>query len=91
MKEASSEMRNKPECYVKVIKKDYKYNDKILLNYHLLFFTKIHYKKMRKIEKMIEKYYELKEKYCKTENEYILIKYLKKICVYFKKCEVIEI
>ena len=91
MKEVSSEMKNKPECYVKVINKDYFDNMKLIRNYRLLFLTKLHYKKMRKIEKMIEKYHESKEKYYKTENEYILINYLKKICVYLKECEVIEI
>ena len=91
MKEVSSEMKNKPEYYVKVINKNYFDNQKMILNYHLLFLSKLHYKKMRKIEKMIEKYHELKEKYYKTENEYILINYLKKICVYLKECGVIEI
>ena len=46
---------------------------------------------MRKIEKSFEKYHELEEKYYETVNEYILINYLKKVCVYLKECKEIEI
>ena len=54
MKEVSSEMKNKPECYVKVINKDYVNNQKLMVKYHLLFFSKLYYKKIRKIEKMMK-------------------------------------
>ena len=91
MKEVSSEMKNNPECYVKVIKKVYSNNQKMKLNYHLLFLSKLDYKKMRKIEKIFEKCHDLEEKYYKTVNEYILINYLKKVCVYLKECKEIEI
>ena len=86
-----SEMKKKSNCYVKVIKKDYCDNSKLILNYHLLFLSKLYYKKIRKIEKMLEKYHYLKQKYFKTDKEYNLIYYLKKIIIYLKECTVIEI
>ena len=63
----------------------------MLLKYHLLFLTKLHYKKMRIIEKMFEKYFKLKEEYGKTENEYIITNYVKSIISYLKECKEIEI
>ena len=44
----SSEMKNKSNCYVKVIKKNFYYNLNLVLNYHLLFLSKLHYKKIKK-------------------------------------------
>ena len=40
---------------------------------------------------MFEKYHDLKKIYYKTEKEYILIYYLKKIKNYLKECKVIEV
>ena len=40
---------------------------------------------------MIEKYNDLKKIYYKTEKEYILIYYLKKMNNYLKECKVIEV
>ena len=45
LKDVSSEMKNKSDCYVKVIKKNYNNNEKLILKYHLLFLSKLHYKK----------------------------------------------
>ena len=88
IKEVSPEMKNKTECYVKVIKKDYENNEKITTKYHLLFLTKIHYQKMRKLEKMFERYFKIERK----EKNYIIIeKCIKNIYSYLKECEKMEI
>ena len=91
MKDVSTEMKHKSDCYVKVIKKDYKHNSKLILKFHLLFLSKLHYKKIRKIEKMFEKYYDFKKILQNRKRIYSYLLSQKKIKNYLKECKVIEV
>ena len=88
----SSTMKDKTNCYVKVVKTNYHDDDDVPFpKIHLIFLSKRDYIKIKEIEKIFEKYYELEKKYLKSEKEFILYHYLKEIITYLKECEAMEI
>ena len=88
----SSTMKDKTKCYVKVVETNYHDEDEVLFpQIHLIFLSKRDFNKIKEIEKMCEKYFNLEEKYIKSENEFIIYYYLKEIIRYLKECEVMEV
>ena len=89
----SSTMKDKTDCYVKVVKTNYycDMNEVVFPKIHLIFLSKRDYNKINEIEKMIEKYFELEKKYLKSEKKFIIYYYLKEIIRHLKECEVMEV
>ena len=56
----------------------------------MVFKSKRDYKKIRVIEKMFKRYFELEEKYLKTEKKFIINYYLKEMIRQLKEYEVIK-
>ena len=89
----SSTMQDKSDCYVKVVIENY-YCDMNEFTYpkiHLIFLSKRDYNKINEIEKLIKRYFELEEKYLKTEKKFIIYYYLKEIISQLKEYEVMEV
>ena len=86
----SSAMKDKTNCYVKVVEENYYDEDEgVIPKIHLIFLSKRDYNKINEIEKMIKKYHNLEEN--NGEKEFILYYYLKEIISYLKECEVMEV
>ena len=83
-------MNDKSNCYVEVVKRNYycEINGVVIPKIHLIFLSKSDYKKIKEIEKMFKKYYELE---VKSEKESIIYNYLKEIIRYLKECKVMEV
>ena len=77
----SSTMKDRSDCYVKVVRENYScgLNDVVYPRIHLIFLSKRDYKKINEIEKMFTKYFELERKYLKSEQKFIIYYYLKEI------------
>ena len=85
----SSTMNDRSDCYVKLVKTNYHDDYKgFYPKIHLIFLSKRDYNKINKMEKMIEKYYELE---VNNKKETILYNYLKEIIKHLKECEVMEV
>ena len=89
----SSAMKDKTKCYIKLVCENYysEVDEDILPRIHLVFLSKQDYRKISDIEKMIKRYFELEEKYLKTEKKFIIYYYLKEMIRQLKEYDVMEV
>ena len=89
----SSAMQNKSGCYLKVVEENYycDLNEVVFPKIHLIFLSKRDYNKINEIEKLIKRYFELEEKYLKTEKKFIIYYDLKEIIRQLKEYGVMEV
>ena len=86
--------KDRTQCYIKRVgDTDYFDDEGIIKNrdIHLVFNSKRDYNKIRVIEKMFKRYFELEEKYLKTEKKFIIYYYLKEMIWQLKEYEVMEV
>ena len=78
------------DCYVKIVEEIYydREAERVIPKIYLRFRSKHDYKKINKIEKMIEKYNQYK---CEGEKEFIVYHYLNKIIKYLRECKVMKV
>ena len=90
----NSANKDRTQCYIKRVgDTDYFDDEGIIKNrdIHLVFKSKRDYNKIRFIEKMFKRYFELEEKYLKTEKKFIIYYYLKEMITQLKEYEVMEV
>ena len=90
----NSANKDRTQCFIKrVSETDYFDDEGIIKNrdIHLVFKSKRDYNKIRVIEKMFKRYFELEEKYLKTEKKFIIYYYLKEMIRQLKEYEVMEV
>ena len=89
----NSAMKVKTNCYVKIVCEDYYCDSDEETNprIHLVFRSKKDYNKIRDIEKMIKRYFEIEKKYLETEKKCIIYYYLKEMTKQLKEYEVMEV
>ena len=90
----NSANRDRTQCYIKSVSETNYFDDEGILkirDIHLVFNSKRDYNKIRVIEKMFKRYFELEEKYLKTEKKFIIYYYLKEMTRQLKEYEVMEI
>ena len=89
----NSAMKDKTNCYVKIVCEDYycDSDEETKPRIHLVFHSKKDYNKIRDIEKMIKRYFEIEKKYLETEKKCIIYYYLKEMIKQLKECEVMEV
>ena len=86
--------KDRTQCHIKrVSETDYFDDEGIIknLDIHLVFNSKRDYNKIRVIEKMFKRYFELEEKYLKTEKKFIIYYYLKEMIRQLKEYEVMDV
>ena len=90
----NSANKDRTQCYIKRVgDTDYIDDEGKIKNrdIHLVFKSKRDYNKTRVIEKMFKRYFELEEKYLKTEKKFIINYYLKEMIRQLKEYEVMEV
>ena len=90
----NSANKDRTQCYIKRVgDPDYFDDEGILKNRdtHLVFKSKRDYNKIRVIEKMFKRYFELEEKYLKTEKKFIIYHYLKEMFRQLKEYQVMKV
>ena len=90
----NSANKDRTQCYIKRVgDTDYIDDEGKIKNrdIHLVFKSKRDYNKIRVIEKMFKRYFELEEKYLKTEKKFIINYYLKEMIRQLKEYEVMEV
>ena len=90
----NSANKDRTQCYIKRVgDTDYIDDEGKIKNrdIHLVLNSKRDYNKMRVIEKMFKRYFELEEKYLKTEKKFIINYYLKEMIRQLKEYEVMEV
>ena len=90
----NSANKDRTQCYIKRVgDTDYTDDEGKIKNrdIHLVFKSKRDYNKIRVIEKMFKRYFELEEKYLKTEKKFIIYYYLKEMIRQLNEYEVMEV
>ena len=90
----NSANKDRTQCYIKRVgDTDYIDDEGKIKNrdIHLVLKSKRDYNKIRVIEKMFKRYFELEEKYLKTEKKFIINYYLKEMIRQLNEYEVMEV
>ena len=90
----NSANKDRTQCYIKRVGETHYFDDEGIIknrDIHLVLKSKQDYNKIRVIEKMFKRYFELEEKYLKTEKKFIIYYYLKEMITQLKEYEVMEV